>query len=388
MKVLCLGGCGRISREAVLDLVQFSDVDRITVADRDPAIGREVVAWLNDDRVDFVPVNVRNAAATVQLMRDYEIVMDGTPISVNGTSAGLIAEAGAHGINLNGMGDEWDHHDAFAAKDRAFVAGFGMTPGITNLMAMHAANQLDTVDTVRVSHGAFRPIAFSAGIAETTCYEYDPALPSRIVFEDGEFIQVPPFARPRTIELPAPYGSHPQYIIPHPETRTLADSLAGKGVRLIEVRGTWPPANMALIRALFDWGFFRNDPVEVDGTRVGIMSLIARYLNQTEEGTTTSLYGYALHVEVVGTANGKPTTHVLTHTHPASDGSVPEWAGLRAYTRCVAIPMGIAVQMMASGRVNGVGVVSPEMAFDPAAVFAELERRDIHVHHAVREGTS
>ena len=41
-----------------------------------------------------------------------------------------------------------------------------MTPGVTQMMAMHAANQLDTVESVRVSHGSYRPIAFSASITE------------------------------------------------------------------------------------------------------------------------------------------------------------------------------------------------------------------------------
>ena len=70
-----------------------------------------------------------------------------------------------------------------------------MTPGVTQMMAMHAANQLDTVESVRVSHGSYRPINFQ--LQETTTYEYDPHLPSRTVYEDGEFKQVLPFARPR-----------------------------------------------------------------------------------------------------------------------------------------------------------------------------------------------
>ncbi len=98
------------------------------------------------------------------------------------------------------------------------------------------ANQLHTVESVRVSHGSYRPIAFSASITETTTYEYDPHLPSRTVYEDGEFKQVPPFARPREIELPAPYGKTTQYIIPHSETITLAKALENKGVKLIETK--------------------------------------------------------------------------------------------------------------------------------------------------------
>ncbi len=259
-----------------------------------------------------------------------------------------------------------------------------MTPGTTNMMARFAADSMDTVETVRVSHGAFRPIAFSASIAETTAYEYDPRLTGRVVFENGQFIQVPPFARPRDITLPEPYGTLPEYIIPHSETRTLAAYLSNKGVRLIEVRGTWPAKNMQLMRTLYDWGFLRNEAIEVDGRHYGIMDLVARFLLQSDEGRTTDVYGYALHVEVIGTRNGRREQTILTHTHPASDGSVPSWEKLRAYTRCVGIPLAVGVQLIARGRAHGQGVVTPEFAFDPVDVFAELEKRRLFIHQETR----
>ena len=58
---------------------------------------------------------------------------------------------------------------------------------------------------------------------------------------------------------------------------------------------------------------------------------------------------------------------------------------LRAYTRCVGIPMSIGAQLIAAGKVCGVGTVAPEAAFDPATVFAELEKRSIYVHEEVTE---
>jgi saccharopine dehydrogenase-like NADP-dependent oxidoreductase len=239
------------------------------------------------------------------------------------------------------------------------------------------------VDVVRVSHGAYRPIAFSASITETTTYEYDPALPSRVVYEDGRFVQVPPFARPREIKLPPPYGSATQYIIPHAETRTLARNLAYKGVRLIEVRGTWPPKNMELIRALYDWGFLRNDIVRVNGNELGIVDAISAYLMQSPEGRKTELYGYALHVEVTGTREEKSYLHTLWHTHPASDGTAPGWEKLRAYTRNVGIPFSIGAQMLGKGLVKKPGVITPEEAFEPQAIFDELKKREILVHEKV-----
>jgi saccharopine dehydrogenase-like NADP-dependent oxidoreductase len=383
MKVLCLGGAGKICREAALDLVEFSNFEKITIGDFNVKAGQEVVEWLSDPRVDFKKVDVNDKMETIELMRGYDIVMDGTTISLNDRSTACIGEAGCHGINLNGFGEEYKYDRLFKDHGKTHVPGFGMTPGTTNMMVKFAADQMETVEIVRVSHGAFRPIAFSASITETTTYEYDPKLPGRVVYEDGKFIQVPPFARPMEIELPPPYGKHAQYIIPHAETKTVAQYLADKGVRLIEVRGTWPPKNMQLIRALYDWGFMRNEKVKIRNAEIGIMDAIGAYLMQAPEGRTTDLYGYALYVEVIGTRDGKRVQHLLTHTHPASDGSVKGWEKLRAYTRCVGIPMAIGTQILASGRVEARGVVIPELAFDPAEVFKELIKRRICIHEKI-----
>lgn len=385
MKILCLGGAGKISRESAYDLVEFSDFDRITIADSNEQAGREVARWLDDPRVDFQQIDfLHDRDAAVQLVRSYDMVMDGTPISLNDRSTACIAEAGVHGINLNGCGAEWESDQAFREQGKSCVAGMGMTPGVTNMMVMQAVNQLDTAEIIRISHGAFRAIAFSPSIAETTRIEYDPNLPDRVVYEYGKLIQVPPFARPLEIELPEPYGTHTQWIIPHAETKTLPRSLPDKGIQLIEVRGTWPPRNMQLIRALYDWGMLSNPPAEVKGVEFGLMDAISSYLVGSAVGQQTDLWGYALHVEVIGTKNGRRIQHVLTHTHPASDGSVEGWEELRAYTRNVGIPMGIGAQFIARGKVKRTGVLAPEEAFEPAAIFKELERRNIFVHEKTR----
>lgn len=384
MRILCLGAAGKISRESVNDLVEFSDFDKITVADCNEKEGCEVVEWLNDPRVDFQRVDfLGDRDAAVKLMREYDIVMDGTPISLNDRSTSCIADAGVHGINLNGCGAEWAFDRQFKEHGKTCVAGMGMTPGATNMMVLRAVNQLDTAEIIRISHGAFRSIAFSPSIAETTRIEYDPDLPDRLVYENGEFIRVPPFARPRDIELPQPYGTHTQWIIPHAETVTLPRSLANMGIKLIEVRGTWPPKNMELIRVLYDWGLLSNPTAKVNGVEVGVMDAIGSYLINSPAGQETELWGYALHVEVIGTKDGKKLQHILTHTHPASDGTVKGWEKLRAYTRNVGIPMSIGAQIIAEGKVEKAGVLAPEQAFNPTDIFRELERRQIFVHEEI-----
>lgn len=51
--------------ESILDLVQYSSFEKITVADFNEEEGRKVVEWLNDPRVDFVKINVLDHEDTV-----------------------------------------------------------------------------------------------------------------------------------------------------------------------------------------------------------------------------------------------------------------------------------------------------------------------------------
>lgn len=121
MRVLCLGGAGRICRESAYDLVQFSGFQKITIGDYNEKAGQEVVEWLNDPRVNFKKLDVHNRKDTVELMRHYDIVMDGTTISLNDLTTACIAEAGCHGINLNGFGEEYKYDQQFKNHGKIHV---------------------------------------------------------------------------------------------------------------------------------------------------------------------------------------------------------------------------------------------------------------------------
>ena len=380
MRIFALGGAGKICREAAYDLVCFGTFDQLTIGDFNIEAAKLTAEWLNHSKVDYAFIDVTDKPGSIALLSKYDLVIDGTTISLNGDSTECIAYAGCHGINLNGFGEEYKFDEIFKANGKIMVPGFGMTPGTTNMMAVFACDQMEKVNTVRVSHGAYRPIAFSGSITETTIYEYDPKLPGRTVFENGEFIQVPPFARPRVIELPLPYGKSIEYIIPHSETFTLAKYLKNKNVDLIEVRGTWPQENMELIKALYNYGFLNNQKITLNGSEFGIMEAIGEYLQRSPKGKETELFGYSLHVEVEGIKNGQLVRQTLTHTHPSSDGTILEWAGLRAYTRNVGIPMSIAAQLILQGKYTGSGALYPEFVFNPGHVFSELAKRDIFIH--------
>lgn len=92
-------------------------------------------------------------------MKGYDIVMDGTTIKLNGLSTRCIAEAGCHGVNLNGFGEENESHAIFVQNENMFA--WVWYDARCNANDGNACSKsTDTVESVRVSHGSYRPIAF------------------------------------------------------------------------------------------------------------------------------------------------------------------------------------------------------------------------------------
>jgi saccharopine dehydrogenase-like NADP-dependent oxidoreductase len=381
MKILCLGGGGRISRESVKDLVANRDFAQITIGDANEVAAHEVANEINDPRIDVVKFDITDSKRSVEIMKRYDVVMSGMPIKFDELLVEAVVKAKVNGLDINGMGNTFAFDSAAREAGIVYVPGVGMTPGTTNILTRYAADQMERVDEIYISHGAFRAISLSPGLTSTTFIEYDPTLDTRVVYDNGKHVQVPPFSLEKMIELPHPYGALPQYVIPHPEGFTIPKYI--KGVKRIEVRGTWPEKNMRLVRALYDYGFLRNDKVKISGVEIGSRDFVAAYLDQSPEGRKQDLWGYALHVEVVGMRRGREVRHILTTTHPSKD--LKGWEDPKGYTKCVGIPLSIGAQMIAMGKVKTKGVVAAEGAFDPMEFIGELAKRGIRVHEKIEE---
>ena len=383
MKIICVGGAGQIGREAVKDIVKYGDFDKITIGDYLVGEAEKLADEIDDKMLDVVKIDVSKPEEAEKIMKDYDVVFGSLPIKFDELFVDAVIKAGVNGLDITGMGSTYfDYDEEAKEKGIVFVPGVGMTPGTTNVLTRYICDQMDEVDEICISHGAFRAIAYSPGLSSTTFLEYDPDLPGRVVYENGKYIQVPPFSREKIIDLPEPFGSHPQYIIPHPEGYTIPRFIK-KNIKKIEVRGTWPPKNMRLVRALYEYGFLKNRKVKINGVEIGSRDFIAAYLEQMPEGKENDFWGYSLHIDITGRRGNKKVHHIVTTKHP-TEGD-PEWSGPRAYTRSVGIPLSIGAQLIAKGKVKSKGVLAPEAAFEPIEFIRELKKRKVEVIEKIYE---
>jgi len=178
------------------------------------------------------------------------------------------------------------------------------------------------------------------------------------------------------VNFPGPIGEQEVCYIPHPETRTMPESL---GAKAVSVRGCFPPHAMALARSMLKWGLYSEEPVTIKGVETNAFEMMYELLLEAPESKETPLWAYGLVVDIYGKRDGRDVQVTLWNRHP----SMETWGGRAAYYKNIAIPLSIGAQMIGRGDVAARGVVAPETAIDPDIFFAELARRGIEIHERV-----
>ena len=376
MNVLALGGAGAVCQYATRDLAEFSGFDEIVVGDYNLPAAERLVADIGDPRVKPLKVDAGDYNALVQACRSFDIVLNGLPWRYDLVVTRACVEAGVSGLDVSTEEDQWSYDRAAREKDIVFVPGVGATPGVTNAMARRGAEQLDEVDTIDIYFAAFRCPAPSPGLLTTFLWEFHPETESRLYYEDGQFHWAGPFEGLKTVHFPGPIGDQEVCYIPHPETRTMPNSL---GARAVSVRGCFPPHAMRLARSMLESGLYGEEPIVVKGIETTAYELMYDLLLRVPETKDTPLWAYGLRVEVRGKVGGQDRTYTYWNRHPPQE----EWGGDAAYYKNIAIPLSIGVQMIARGDVEARGIVPPETAFDAEVFFEELARRRIEIHEQV-----
>jgi hypothetical protein len=156
---ILLVGAGATGTRAARQLVDTPGLDRLLVADRDPARAAQLAAALGA------------SVATVPLDRPFPREVDAVALAIPARPGASIAvravEAGAH---VAAIADECDGIAALLglaptaeAADVMVVVGCGLVPGLGDVLARHAADSFDEADEVHLAWlGAAGPACVDA----------------------------------------------------------------------------------------------------------------------------------------------------------------------------------------------------------------------------------
>jgi saccharopine dehydrogenase-like NADP-dependent oxidoreductase len=379
MRIIVLGGCGAMGSEATRDLARTSDFEEIVIADADFQRAQTLAAELGGGRMRAMQADARDEVALTEKLNGFDVVANCTTYHFG---MNVIRAAIAAHVNYLDLGGLFNTPRQLELDELAREAGItaclgcGATPGVTNLMVRSAADQLEYVSEVHIAFASFRSIAPSPGLLDTVLDEFSPGS-RRFFWQQGIFVEVPAFAGAKQVRFSDPVGEVEVCYVPHSETHTI-HRFIGKGVHVVDVRGTWGPGIMRALRVFADLGLTGEQETQFNGQLIPTKQFLrAHILEHAADFDGDGEWAFFLNVQVLGQRNGGSRQLEYTTRHPMR----AEW-GTLATAKMTGIPMSIAAQKLARKEVSKKGVLAPEACFEPNAFFAALAERGIIIEPA------
>lgn len=390
MRIL-LVGAGGVGGAFAAIAARRKFFETIVVADYDRARAEKAVAEA-DDRFVAAQIDASDVDSVTALCREHGIthVMNAVdPIFNMSIFAGAL-EAGADYLDMAmslskphptapyektgvKLGDEqFAEASAWKAAGRLALVGIGVEPGLSDVFARYAADELfSDIDELGTRDGANLVVTdeegdeiFAPSFSMWTTIE--ECLNPPVIWQNGDWHTTPPFSEPEVFDFPEGIGPVECVNVEHEEVLLMprwvdckrATFKYGLGEEFINI-----------LKVLHNLGLDRTEKVKVKGVEVSPRDVVAAVLPDPATVGPRMTGKTCAGLWVTGTGkDGNPRSTYLYHVVDNS------WSMSEYGHQCVvwqtAVNPVVALELLESGAWSGTGVLGPE-AF-PAQPFLDL----------------
>ncbi|MGI5447255.1 saccharopine dehydrogenase family protein [Streptomyces sp. CA-243310] len=393
MRVLLMGAGGvgtAISRIAA----RRTFLTRVTVADYDLSRAEAAVTALgpSETRFDAVRADASDEAAVTALLSSggYDVLLNATDPRFVMPLFRAALGAGTHYLDMAmslsypdpdrpyeqcgvRLGDaQFALADAWRAADRLALVGMGVEPGLSDVFARHAADELfDEIEELGVRDGANLTVdgyEFAPSFNIWTTIE--ECLNPPVVYEEGRgWFTTEPFSEPEVFDFPEGIGPVECVNVEHEEVLLMPRWLQARRVTFKYGLGEDFIGKLKTLHAL---GLDRTEPVTVPGpdgpVRVSPRDVVAACLPDPATLGDRMSGKTCAGTWVKGTKDGAPREVYLYHVVD-NEWSMSEY-GSQAVVWQTAVNPVVALELLATGVWKGSGVLGPEAL--PARPFLDL----------------
>jgi saccharopine dehydrogenase (NAD+, L-lysine-forming) len=390
MRILLIGA-GGVGSATVAVAARRSFFETMVVADHDLGRASRAVAG-HDSRFVAAHVDAASADAVTALCREHRIshVLNAVdprfvmPIFDGAYAAGAdyldlamslsrphpTAPYAETGVKL---GDEqFARAEQWSAAGRLAVCGIGVEPGLSDVFARYAADELFTeIDEIGVRDGANLTVDgydFAPSFSIWTTIE--ECLNPPVIWESARgWFTTEPFSEPEVFEFPAGIGPVECVNVEHEEVLLIPRWVRAKRVTFKYGLGD---EFIEVLKTLHKLGLDATSPVRVGGAAVSPRDVVAASLPDPASLGDRMRGKTCAGTYVTGTGlDGRPRRVYLYHVVD-NEWSMREY-GHQAVVWQTAINPVVALELLATGAWSGVGVLGPE-AFPPVPFLDLLTR--------------
>src|SRR5208283_4660149 len=340
------------------DLAESKRVDQVTVCDVDQNRLRELARSQHSAKLSTKVHDIRKENETARLLRKFDVGVGALPHGLSEYAISATIKAGVNFVDLI-FGWRFGQRDIDSSAKRkgiTIIPACGLAPGLTNILAMAAAERMRRVDEVHIKVGGI-PEKPKPPLNYRIVFSFEAVLEEYLrrarIVKNGRVIDVPALSGLEPISFPPPIGECECFYTDGLSTLTQTV----KGVEEMDEKTIRWPGHVAQIRTLIECGLLDEKPVNYDGRPIVPRRFIAQTLSEKIKlGKERDLT--LLQIDVEGKASGRKLhKRYLMIDHYDIKSRTTSMARTTAY------PCSIAAQLVGLGIVAAKGLIPPELAF-------------------------
>ncbi len=374
-------GAGRQGTACAYDMIRLGQADSVLLADQSLAAAQAAAArvnsLLNTDKAHPAQIDVTDHNALVAALTGVDAFLSAVPYYYNLGIARAAVQARASMCDLGGNTDlvreQLALDPAAQAAGISLIPDCGQVPGMGTTLMVYTMSLLDEPEEVFMWDGGLpqnpRPpfnYLLTFNIAGLTNEYNEPP----VFLRDGKPVLVPTMDEPEELEFPPPVGKLEAFTTGG-GVSTAPWTFAGK-LKTYQNKTVRYPGQFAQLRAFYDLGLWRTDPVPVKGVEVAPRDLFHALFEPmvTFPGDKDVV---VIRIRATGRKGGKPAEAVLDLMD-----FFDEETGFTAMERTTGWDGAIVASMMAHGQTPR-GAVPVELAVPPDLFVKELAKRGIEI---------
>lgn len=377
MRMLVLGA-GQQGSACAYDLLQNPEVKEVRLADLHTGHLAQFLAPYSGERLIPTPLDVRDKDAVLALLEQSDAAMSAIPFYFNYDLAALAVEAGVHFSDLGGNTEivfkQKTLDPAAKKKGITIIPDSGLAPGMVNILAEHAIEQLDAVETVRIFVGGLPqrpepPLNYQIVYSLEGVLDYYTTL--SWVLRKGKRTHVKALSEIEVVNFGGSLGELEGF---HTAggLSTMAFRYEGK-IPTMEYKTLRYPGHARIMEAIRELGLLDLKPVDVKGVKVVPRDLVVAAMGpRLTKPNAHDLV--ALRVYAEGTKDGKPKRIGWEMVDYYDEEN-----GISAMERSTGYSLSITGQMQARGEIGKAGVFTPDEAIPAEKYIHELAARGVMI---------
>ncbi|UCD97223.1 MAG: saccharopine dehydrogenase NADP-binding domain-containing protein [Candidatus Bathyarchaeota archaeon] len=356
MKIAVIGA-GLMGPTIALDCLESTGVEEVQLIDvSEERLKKAAIDLGNPSKLKLQSQDVLDRVSFASAMKDIDVVCIALPRSL---SPRVIRNAIAAQVNAVDLSDlpkqDWEDIDESAKKaDVTIIPGCGLEPGLTEILAAHGMDKLDSVEAVNIWCGGL-PQDPKPPLGYKIVYggRHLPLYPGNVkIIEDGECREVKRYTDGGRVRFKGIPHELESYYERFPETLTRVEKF--QGVKMCSAKTVRYAGYTAKVRFLEECGLLSREPISQEGHSITPFEFFSKIIYPKVRMVEGEKDVTVLKVVVEGFKKGLRTSYAFTLVD-----FYDENRDITSMARTTSFPAAIVARMLGRKSISRKGLTFP-----------------------------